>query len=884
MAIIDAVRKMITRRREAIAEKDRRQMNLFLDKCERFRQLLAANHAALDAMSDMGDALAGLRPMDMNYVRSECVSAVAAVGRMVEALCAMSPDKYDGLRPSLRSIALSMDSIIHTQKKDGSAGPLVLALEDVAGRPDLCGSKTASLAEIQARLGLKIPSGFVFTADAYRLFLGTGLREEIERLCMVMPSDTLKGLYTLSFRISDLIFSAPIPQELEQLAASFLERTPPDVRFAVRSSAMDEDMLGVSFAGQYSSVLNVHPEELFDAFREVVASAYSVTAMTYRRNRGLRDDDTVMCVACMEMIESQAGGVMYTADPLGREINVIQIHAVPGLPVSIVDGACDPDVWCVNSNPLKISSVTIGHKEWIRRSDANQGTCRVRLEGRDCLEPSLNSGQALELANMGRCIEQHFGCPQDVEWALDAEGQLCILQSRPLEILTKNDISLRGVGGEVLLQCGTTASSGIAAGPVHIVNCDADLLSMPRGAVMVTDQAHPAWASALDRVEAIVAGHGSIAGHLANVAREFGVPAIFGIENIIEVLSEQGEAAAEITVDADSCSIYCGVRQELFLNRKPKPILMENSPVMQCLREVTEQIIPLKLTNAKSPDFVPENCSTLHDITRFCHEKGVDEMFNNPVDIPAGSARRLCTDVPTQYWMLDLGGGIAGQTTKAVSIDDIRSEPMLALWQGMHAMPWQGPPPPDAQGFLSVVMEATANPALEAGASNAMGQRNYFMVGSDYCNLQSRFGFHFSTVEGHAGPFTDENYVYLQLMGGGADSKRRKLRASMISNVLARKGFTATAKDDAVFARMENIPAASVLRGMMILGHVIVHTRQLDMAMSDPNAAKQHEHKLLEDISSLLETACTPMGCFPTPADSEPLGVRSGREDSDGVQ
>jgi pyruvate,water dikinase len=209
------------------------------------------------------------------------------------------------------------------------------------------------------------------------------------------------------------------------------------------------------------------------------------------------------------------------------------------------------------------------------------------------------------------------------------------------------------------------------------------------------------------------------------------------------------------------------------------------------------------------------------------------------------------TDVPTRYWVIDMGGGMNPSRGRTVTLDQIHSKPMLALWQGMTAKPWQGPPPTPG-GFLSVIMEASATPGLAPGAANDMGGRNFLLIGSHYCNLQSRYGFHFSTVEGHAGPFPDENYAYLQFKGGGASSDRRKMRAEMVRGILSRKGFLATAKGDAVFARMENESAQRILNGLKVLGHIVMHTRQLDMDMNDPQDAQRHEQRLLSEIRDIL--------------------------------
>ncbi len=859
MKILKTIGDIVNRRNIHLKAQQAPKVNAMVQRCESFRQLLSANHAALETMSDMGDALSGLRPLDMTYVRSRCVSAVASVSRMVQALRSMNPGPYDELSPRLRDIAESIDKLIHATPYTPTDGPMILPLSEVEHRPDLAGPKTTTLVRASKELGLNAPEGFVFTAEAYRAFMNHGLREEIERLCMATEADDLAGLYTLSARITQHINTTPLPPQLHKQLQTMLENRPP-ARYAVRSSALNEDAAGTSFAGQYRSILNISPEGIADAYREVVGSAFSATAMSYRRNQGQRDDETVMCVACMEMVDAEVGGVIYTRDPLGQDQSNMQIHAVPGLPASIVDGACTPDTWAVDTQKMTVTHRHIADKQSMRRCLKSEGTYVELIPQGQGKIPCMKTSKVLQLARIGLRLEHFFKGPQDIEWAATRD-KIVILQCRPLEIRTQGCVGTSESVTGAIIQGGITASPGTAAGPPHVVKGEVNLLDMPRGAVLLTDQAHPAWAVSLDRVSAIVAEHGSTAGHLANVAREFNVPAIFGIPNAVSKLSGH----KMVTVDATQCAVFPGYRMQTPEPEKGPPPLMAKSPVMRCLREAMDHIIPLNLTNASSRGFCPSRCKTLHDITRFCHEMGVNEMVKVDQNLSDNAARRLVTDIPTRYWVIDMGNGMEATNQKTVTLDQIYSLPMLALWHGMNAKPWQGPPPPTPGGFLSVIMEASANPALAPGAYNDMGTRNFFIIGPRYCNLQSRYGFHFSTVEGHAGPFPDENYAYLQFKGGGASPDRRKMRAEMVRGILNRKGFLATAKDDAVFARMENETAQEILRGMMILGHIIMHTRQLDMDMNSPEDVKRHEQRLLAELLEILAPCNCPEPWRKTP-------------------
>lgn len=190
-------------------------------------------------------------------------------------------------------------------------------------------------------------------------------------------------------------------------------RTEGELLLALRSSAVGEDALGVTFAGQYRSELNVPPEEVCEVWKEIVASKYAVTAMSYRFQHGIPDDAAPMSVGVLAMVPSAAGGVVYSRDPVAaaRGEERVVINAVPGLAKAVVDGAVTPDVFAFSHE----------HPPRLLRKD---------LAGR---KSSLTDAQAAELAQMALALEEYYAEPQDVEWALDARtGRLTVLQSRPL--------------------------------------------------------------------------------------------------------------------------------------------------------------------------------------------------------------------------------------------------------------------------------------------------------------------------------------------------------------------------------------------------------------------------------------------------------------------
>ena len=835
---------------------------LFRSRYHSLKLLLAANNRALEQMAEMEQALHQERVFGLSFVHSRCTAVGVSVFQMVRHLDALAPGTYPQLNERLSEIQSRLKRQLAAQARASDA-PLVIPIGSVGSASvDLVGAKMAQLAEAANVVGLDVPDGFVISAAAYDALMRHGdLQAEIDRLIQASVPDRTDELFALSSQIQQLIVGAELPDELrEEVGSACRSMTAahgPEITFAVRSSALGEDSVDASFAGQYRSQLNVRPEHLLDAYRDVVASKYTPQAMHYRLARGLRDDDVAMCVGCLVMVEARSGGVAYSANPRDSTDSRVQISATWGLPKAVVDGRFPSDQFIVDRGPPPaVAERRLAPKNTAYVMDPVEGVSRYVIEEDRAREASLGDQELLSLTRAVLRLEEHFSTPQDVEYAVAADGRLIILQCRPLRQVDAPPIAAdeRPVSAEVLISGGVGASPGVSCGPVLRVRRDGDALRFHEGAVLVLTEPLPRWAALIGRATAVVAERGNIAGHLATVAREFGVPALFAAGDLSEVLRD----GDEVTVDADHLVVYRGrVESVLARSRKP-PRLMVGSPVYRLLESVLAHITPLHLLDPDAPSFRADACQTLHDITRFCHEKAVREVFRfgRVHRFPKRSAKQLYFNVPMQWWVLDLDDGFRREIEgKYVTLDNIRSAPMLALWEGIVAVPWEGPPALSGRGFASVLFEATANPALATPFKRPYADRNYFMISSSFMNLQSRFGFHLCQVEALVSGRREENYVSFTFKGGAANLERRMARVALIAELLDEQGFQVSLTEDTAVARLAGLEEDAMKDRLRLVGYLLMHTRQLDMVMDDSSAVAHYRSKIREGLKAVRRTA-----------------------------
>ena len=807
-------------------------------KFEHFRRLLENNTKALEIMADMEEKLSGDFLFDTVYLETQMERLGFSVSQLVADLNLLTENRYSELSAICQQIQEDLRREL-TATPAIAPTPFVLPLADLTREAAVSvGAKMANLGEMGNRLHLKVPEGFAITATAYKRFLeASGLEGELEKHLAQASIDDLESLEAISREIQTLVRRAPLPPDLE---AALLEAGKPfqGRPLAVRSSAVGEDT-EFSFAGQFLTLLNVDAADLPAHYKEIVASKFTSQAIFYWKYQQFSADELPMAVGCVTMIPAKASGVMFSLDPHAPESNTVLISGVWGLGKYAVDGAIAPDLFRVSRDPgLEITDQRVAEKPVALVSQPEGGTREKALEPEQAQAPCLTPTQVQELAAIALKLEKHFGHPQDIEWALDENGAIYFLQSRPLRVsapsfaVEKKESTWEPV--PPLLRFGIRASGGAAAGRVFLFTRDEDVANIPPGAVVVSRQPAAKLVLVMDRIAAILTEVGSPTDHMSILAREFKVPTLVEVGGATRVL-RNGQV---VTVDADAARVYPGLLPELLEDRPRPDEDLRSNPLFLKLGRILKQATPLNLLDPESPEFEAGRCRTFHDITRFAHEKAMDAMFALDVDqaLEPKGCSRLKTDLPLTLFILDLGGGLKVPNQPWVTEEDIISRPFRALLRGFHhpQIRWAGQVAPDLKGFISVF----ANTMYDMGkAEKGLGGKSFAVITENYLNFNSRLGYHFAILDAYVSEEKNDNYISFQFKGGAAGVERRERRARLLSEILDDLGFKVRVIGDMVQARMVKYSLLETEQTLELVGLLSAFARQLDLALTSEGVA-----------------------------------------------
>jgi pyruvate, water dikinase len=460
---------------------------------------------------------------------------------------------------------------------------------------DSVGGKNASLGEMIGRLagaGVRVPDGFATTAQAYRDFLAQdSLGERIAAELAGLDVDDVSRLSAAGARIRGWILDTPFQRDLERAVLDATAGLGNGASaLAVRSSATAEDLPSASFAGQQETILNVRgAKSVLAAMHQVYASLYNDRAISYRAHQGFDHGQVAISVGVQHMVRSDVGasGVMFTLDTESGFRDAVFITASWGLGELVVQGAVNPDEFYVYKPALRAGRPAVirrnlGSKasRMVYAADPAPGRWveTVEVASADRARFCIDDRDVHELARQALVIEDHYGCPMDIEWGKDGEtGEIYVLQARPETVQSRAGRSIQRFTlrqRSRALARGRAIGQRIGAGPARIVSGAREMSRVQPGDVLVSDMTDPDWEPVMKRAAAIVTNRGGRTCHAAIIARELGIPAVVGCGDATRTIRD-GDPVTVSCAEGDTGVVYEGQldyeQQRIELDALPKP-------------------------------------------------------------------------------------------------------------------------------------------------------------------------------------------------------------------------------------------------------------------------------------------------------------------------
>ncbi len=543
------------------------------------------------------------------------------------------------------------------------------------------GGKNASLGEMISALkdrGIRVPDGFATTAEAYREFIRANeLDEKIRAIINEWQSDD-KKLAKAGKEIRRLFKKSAFPETVEKQIrdayTSLCEKyDTEEVDVAVRSSATAEDLPEASFAGQQETYLNITgPDELIEACKGCYASLFTDRAISYRSEKGFDHFKVALSIGVQKMVRSdQAGsGVMFTLDTETGFRDVVVINAAWGLGENVVQGSVNPDEYVVfkpllgkdNYRPIVEKHLGEKEKKMIYSSGGSSATKNVDTSNKERTSTVLSDDNILKLAQWACAIEEHYGKPMDIEWALDGQtDELFIVQARPETVQSQKkpgqfkSYKLKEKGSVIIK--GLSIGQAIASGKAQIIKSADQIDHFEKGSILVTGMTDPDWVPIMKKASGIITDHGGRTSHAAIVSRELGIPAVVGTGDGTKDVKE----GKEITIscaEGDQGMVYDGL-----LDFEQSDLDIENLPEVktQIMMNVASPAgafrwwpLPCKGVGLARMEFIINNIIKIHPMALVNYDSLEDKEAKKQIDeLTAGY------DDKKQYFIDHLSRGIA---------------------------------------------------------------------------------------------------------------------------------------------------------------------------------------------------------------------------------
>lgn len=463
------------------------------------------------------------------------------------------------------------------------------------------GGKNASLGEMYHHLrpqGVNLPNGVATTADAYRYFLEqAGLNQSIADVLQGLDVNNVHDLAARGAKIREMIVASKLPQDFEEeIMRGYRElchkcgHGDKDMVVAIRSSATAEDLPNASFAGQQATFLNIKGEHhVLESVKECIASLFTDRAIVYRVTNGFDHMKVALSVGIQQMVavRSECAGVMFTIDTESGFKNAVVVSSIYGLGENIVQGHVSPDEFVVFKPTMAILKRKIGGKKLKMIPVGGSKTKNVAVSKADQERFSITDDQVRTLADWGMKIENHYGHPMDIEWALDEDDrQLYIVQARAETVQSRRDVNvieeykLTQEGRQIVT--GTSVGNKIGQGRASRIMSVKDIDDFKEGDVLVTEMTDPDWVPIMKIASAIVTDKGGRTCHAAIVSRELGIPCVVGTGNASELIKDGQDVTVSCSTGGDEGTVYEGIlhfnieKTDVTDLKRPKTKMMMN--------------------------------------------------------------------------------------------------------------------------------------------------------------------------------------------------------------------------------------------------------------------------------------------------------------------
>ncbi|MFH0782842.1 MAG: PEP-utilizing enzyme [Pseudomonadota bacterium] len=835
-----------------------------------FRRILHLNNAVLEGMAQLERALGGEYIFDRSFLETSIRNIASHVHHVTYNLNALTDNGYIALYDRYQEIHTILDDILSGNTRALDCPPVV-ALADIGWELEpLVGIDMVCLAELRHHPGIPVAEGFVITTEGTMALCGRtetyGVRPAhhlvdevraglIEQLGVLLSSQKTHRLAVVVTQVDD-------PDEPVKELGRF-SIVPAGRRFVLtiveeglpltpgNSSIVDDDSQMKPEKGE--SITAATDDFAPDLYRVCLERIIGTVSARLRQEDVPEWVRFAVFVRCSKPIAIE--GTVFTRDDAAEDYDMLTISAsLPGKketgnsyllkrtsPFDLVDAKIPPRT---NDSSLTDARLATEEPHSVKRMGAGSAL--------------LNIDEMKLLAETGMIMERMLGIPIGLQWQQLQDTTWVITRlflRRIIEYeIPGDDLTKERESAKILCSGGQIVQAGIAAGSVVHVGDEMSPADFPAGAVAVARSASPQLTPILQRAAAILTEYGSPAGHLATVARELRLPAIFGVSGVLGLLA----SGTEVTVDAGEATVYQGIQPNLLRYGARGMNFSPTDPEYRVLRQLLRFIMPLHLVNPEAPDFSPQGCRSFHDIIHFCHERAVDELAHfqeRRSGLGTIRTRRILLDVPMDIRVLDIGNGMSKMgNNHQPTVQDVTSEPFAVFLAGLQKPEaWVTDLP--SLGMRDILSSMPQSMAMLSTPPEKLGE-NLAIIGGDYMNLSLRLGYHFSVVDAHLGSDEHRNYVYFRFAGGLADPERRGRRAKFISDVLRAMDFKVDVKGDLVVGRLKLAEKDILRSALFTLGALTAFSRQRDTGLytdADVKAlfTRFADDFLLSDVSRL---------------------------------